>query len=196
VGVLKSTDGGNTWNKTGLDFSTLAGGISNEIYIHPENSNILWVSTNRGFYKTIDAGVTWEKTITDNIADFKLKPNDPNTIFAVSSRKFFKSTDAGDTFTVISNGLPDGDASGDERPRRQVLDISPANPELVYVLSIKQDASFLGLFKSTDGGDNFVKTGGIRDPIEFDSAQGWYDLALTVSPVDENMVFIGEIELR
>ena len=193
VGVLKSTDGGNTWNKTGLDFSTLAGGISNEIYIHPENSNILWVSTNRGFYKTIDAGVTWEKTITDNIADFKLKPNDPNTIFAVSSRKFFKSTDAGDTFTVISNGLPDGDASGDERPRRQVLDISPANPELVYVLSIKQDASFLGLFKSTDGGDNFVKTGGIRDPIEFDSAQGWYDLALTVSPVDENMVFIGEI---
>jgi len=51
VGVLKSTDGGLTWNKTGLEFDK-TNAISNEIYMHPENSDILWVATNTGFFKT------------------------------------------------------------------------------------------------------------------------------------------------
>lgn len=191
VGVLKSVDGGATWNKTGLDFSA-SSSISNEIYIHPENSNVLWVSTNQGFFKSIDAGDTWEETITFGISDFKLKPNDPNTIYAVTSSTFWKSTDAGDTFTKITSGLPDESPSdNNDKSARQVLDISPANPDVVYVLSVKQDLSFLGLYKSTDSGSNFIKSA--QEDNFFDSAQAWYDLALTVSPVDENMVFIGEI---
>ena len=184
VGVLKSTDGGATWNKTGLDFSG-NNRISNEIYIHPEDSNIIWVSTNAGFYKSTDAGDTWVNTRSGNIMDFKLKPGDPNTIYAVSSAFFYKSTDAGDTFNVVSSGLPD------DNSLRQVLEVTEANPEVVYVLNANSDQSFKGLYKSTDSGTNFVKTG--QEDDFFDGAQTWYNLALTVSPVDENMVFIGEI---
>jgi photosystem II stability/assembly factor-like uncharacterized protein len=193
VGVLKSTDGGTTWNKTGLDFSEKSR-ISNEIYIHPENSNILWVSTDDGFYKTTDAGENWEQTISFGIADFKLKPNDPNIIYAVSRSKFWKSTDGGDTFTNITSGLPEeSPADNNEKPSRTVLDITPANPDVVYVLSVKKDNSFKGLYKSTDSGSTFTKSA--QEDNFFDGAQAWYDLALTVSPVDENMVFIGEIAI-
>lgn len=191
VGVLKSIDAGKTWNKTGLEFSEV-NGISNEIYIHPENSNILWVSTNFGLFKTIDAGVNWTEVITFGIVDFKLKPNDPNTIYAVSNAVFLKSTDGGDSFIRVSEGLPEQNPDdSNEKVSRLVVEVSPADPEVVYVLGCKQDYSFKGLYKSTDSGTSFTKTG--QEDNFFDGAQAWYDLALTVSPVDANIVLVGEI---
>jgi len=159
VGVLKSIDGGSTWEKTGLDFSQVSG-ISNEIYIHPDNSNILWVSTNFGLYKTLDAGVNWTKMLSSNIFDFKLKPNDPNTIYAVSKSLFYKSIDGGDSFSIISAGLPETSPDdNNEKPARLAVDVSPADPEVVYVLACKQDYTFKGLYKSTNSASSFTKTG-------------------------------------
>jgi len=45
----------------------------NDIYINPNDSNMLWVATTSGLYKTIDAGVTWIKTQSGSIRDFKNK---------------------------------------------------------------------------------------------------------------------------
>ena len=186
VGVLKSTDGGLTWNKTGLEFDK-TNAISNEIYMHPENSNILWVATNTGFFKTTDAGKTWDYSISINIQDIKLKPGDPDVIYAVSPSKFYKSTDGGDSFKVISSGLP-------EKSGRFAIDVSPANPEVVYLLSANTDNSFQGLYKSENSGDSFIKTRE-SDDIFGGSTQAWYDMALTVSPEDADMVFVGVLDI-
>ncbi|WP_372946469.1 WD40/YVTN/BNR-like repeat-containing protein, partial [Muriicola sp.] len=77
VGVFKSLDGGATWQETGLnpsnsDFSTLM----TVILIDPTDSNVLWVATNNGLYKSLNAGDTWERKLTGFIADLKLKPGD------------------------------------------------------------------------------------------------------------------------
>lgn len=186
VGVMKSVDRGLTWNETGLTFSG-TNGISNEIYFHPDNSDILWVSTNFGFFKTIDGGLTWKKNLTTNILDFKLKPDDPNVIYAVSRSRFYRSEDGGDSFNVITNDLPN--TSG-----RFAVDVSPADPDVVYVLSSNTDHSFQGLYKSTDAGRSFSRTKEDSD-IFGGSKQAWYDMALTVSPVDANMVFVGVIDI-
>ncbi len=186
VGVLKSVDGGSSWNKTGLDFSQ-SNSISSEIYIHPNNSNIIWVSTNKGFYKSIDSGLSWKKNIDNNILDFKLKPNDPNTIYAVSKSKFYISTDGGDTFEVISSNLPV--TSG-----RFAVDVSADNPDIVYVLSANIDNSFQGIYKSTDAGLTFARTAVTKD-IFSGSRQAWYDMALTVSPTNANLIFVGVLDI-
>lgn len=194
VGVMKSIDGGTTWNTTGLDLgSTYA--TSNEIYLHPTNSNIIWIATSLGFYKSIDAGTNWSKKITGNIKDFKLKPGDPNTVYAVSTSKFYKSTDGGDSFSVITNGLPESDPVNiEEKPSRFAVEVTPANPEIVFVLSAKQDQSFQGLYKSQDSGDNFTQTAE-KDDIFGGSTQAWYDMSLTVSPINANMVFVGVLDI-
>jgi len=186
VGVLKSTDGGSTWNTTGLNFST-SNSISSEIYIHPSNSNILWVATNNGFYKSIDAGVSWSRKLSNNIIDIKLKPGDPNTIYAVSKSTFYKSTDGGDSFIIVTSNLPT--SSG-----KYAIDITPADANIIFLLSAKTDNSFQGLYKSTNSGTTFNKTSESND-IFGGSKQAWYDMALTVSPTNANIVFVGVLDI-
>jgi photosystem II stability/assembly factor-like uncharacterized protein len=185
VGVWKSTDGGTTWSQTGLNPSN-APNRMNDIYIHPTDSNILWVATTSGLYKTIDAGVTWIKTQAGSIRDLKIKPGDPNTIYAVSSSTFYKSIDAGDTFTTLSTGLPA--SSG-----RLVIDVTPANSDVVYVVSATSGNGYQGIYKSSDSGDTFTQKANTVDI--FESTQSWYDLALAVSDTNENEIYVGVLNI-
>ncbi|MFC5047559.1 T9SS type A sorting domain-containing protein [Aquimarina sp. TRL1] len=181
IGVLKSTDGGASWNKTGLTF-TSSRASSNDIYIDPNNSNTLWVATDTGVYKTTNAGTNWTKTLNGNIKDIKLKPGNSKVIYAVTSSNFYKSTDGGNTFSQKQSGLP-------SRSGRLVIDITPANPEYVYVLSANTRNSFQGLYKSTNSGESFTKTQETQNI--FESTQAWYDLALGVSDKNPDIVFVG-----
>ena len=58
VKVFKSTDGGENWNETGLNPGNTPNSM-NDIYIHPNDSNILYVAASNGLYRTEDAGVNW-----------------------------------------------------------------------------------------------------------------------------------------
>ncbi|MFD2564488.1 starch-binding protein [Aquimarina rubra] len=181
IGVLKSVDGGYTWSKTGLDVSDEYE-IGNDIYIDPNDSNKLWVATSRGVYKTEDAGITWVKTLSGNIKDIKIKPGDTNIIYAATRDTFYKSTNGGASFFIVRNGLPISSS-------RLVIDVTPANPEYVYLLSADSGSSFQGLYKSVNSGSDFSKTLETENILE--STQAWYDLALAVSDQDPNLVFVG-----
>ncbi|MEW7278743.1 fibronectin type III domain-containing protein [Aquimarina sp. 2201CG1-2-11] len=188
IGVLKSTDGGTTWAKTGLVFNNTYT-TSNDIYIDPNNSNTLWIATSVGLYKTTNAGTSWRRTLNGNIKDIKLKPGDSNTIYAVTSSSFYKSTDAGNSFSQVRSGLPS--SSG-----RFVIDVTSANPQYVYVLSANtrnNDYSFQGIYKSTNSGASFTKTRETSDI--FQSGQAWYDLAFAVSDKDPNTLFVGVLDI-
>lgn len=188
VGVFKSIDAGQTWTETGLGPSSNSSWGNNrlmsEITIDPTDSNIIWVSTSFGLYKSIDAGSTWEIKRNGNIKDFRLKPGNPNTVYAISNSSYYKSTD-GETFTQITDILPT--SSG-----RLVLDVSPADPEILYILSANtgaNDFSYQGLYKSTDSGETFTESSNTTDIME--SSQAWFDLAIAVAPDNADEVYIG-----
>ncbi len=183
VGVMKSTDGGTTWNSTGLTFTTTDKNCG-DIIIHPTNSNILWVATTDGIYKTTNAGVNWTLVQADDFSQgrIRLKPGDPNTIYAVSRDKFYRSTNGGTSFSAISGGLPA--SSG-----RRLLDVTPANPNYVYILSTTNSYDLQGVYRSVNGGTNWTKTSGNTDI--FESSQAWYDLAFAVSPTNADEVYTG-----
>ncbi|MEB8345731.1 thrombospondin type 3 repeat-containing protein [Flavobacteriaceae bacterium KMM 6898] len=186
VGVFKSLDGGISWNETGLNPSNTSDNwLMNEITIDPTNSQTLWVGTNQGLYKSTNGGLLWSRKKIGDIKDFKLKPNNSNTIYAVTTNEFFKSTDGGEVFNEITSELPTN--SG-----RLVLGITPNNAAVVYVLSADtgaNDFAFQGLYKSNDSGTTFTKTPNANNILE--SNQAWFDLAMEVSPSDENEVYIG-----
>lgn len=190
TGLLKSTDGGQTWNTTALVFNDTSSSI-NEVYLDRSNgNNKVFVSTNRGFYKSTDGGVSFTKTLNVDLKDMKLKPGNSNVIYAVSHSDVYKSTDNGDSFTQLTtaNGLP-------KKSNRLVLGVSAANPSYVYVLSTDSSGNFQGLYKSTNSGASFVKTAYYvrtwNTDIFDSSEQSWYNLALTVSETNAEEVYVG-----
>ncbi len=183
VGVMKSIDGGATWNTTGLTYAT-TNKLIGDIIINPSNSNMLWAATSDGVYKTIDAGVTWTLSQAGDFSQgrIRLKIGDPNTVYAVSVNRFYRSVNAGSTFTVVTSGLPI--SSG-----RMVMDVTAANPNYIYILSATSGNAFQGIYRSVNGGTNWTKTSGTTDI--FENTQSWYDLALGVSQTNADELYTG-----
>ncbi|HDO06113.1 MAG TPA: hypothetical protein ENG85_00350, partial [Bacteroidetes bacterium] len=59
IGVLKSIDGGQTWKKTGLDWNQNYHGMIYRVLKDPDDDNTLYVSTNKGLFKTTNGGDTF-----------------------------------------------------------------------------------------------------------------------------------------
>jgi hypothetical protein len=180
IGVFKSIDGGATWTITG---KTVTSGTASDIYVSPTDSNMVWVATSQGVFRSLNAGESWTKTLEGNIKDIKIKPTDPKVVYAVSKDTFYKSVDSGATFTATSTGLPA--ASG-----RLVIDVTPANPNYIYVISAKTDNSYQGVYKSIDSGATFTTTNTTAN-LFGGSTQAWYDLALGVSDTNAEEIYTG-----
>ena len=185
IGVLKSIDGGLTWNTTGLTFNNTST-VAADIFMHPNDPSTLWVATSAGLYKTSNGGTTWSNNLSGNVKDLKLKPGNPNVVYAVTNNRFYRSTNGGNSFTMITSGMPTN--SG-----RLIIDVTPANPEYVYVLSARTNWSHQGLYKSTNSGINFNITENTVDIFEAD--QAWYDLALAVSDTNPEEVYTGVLNI-
>ncbi|MCP5051340.1 MAG: PKD domain-containing protein [bacterium] len=178
-GVLKSTDGGATWNTTGMSFVPTDWQQIKKMLMHPNNSSILYAATVNGLYKSIDAAVSWNLIINGDFDDLEFKPGDPTIMYAVThtdpSPIFYRSTNSGDSFTQGAINSVD----------RAQIAVTPANANYVYYFSKDK-----GVYRSSNSGLSFSRKG--RAPTA--GSQDWYDLAIAVSPVDAEEVHIGEIE--
>ena len=183
VGVYKSTDGGLTWNPTG----TMGGSNpsrAGDIIIHPTNNQILWCATSNGIYKTTNAGISWTQVQAGDFSqgNIRLKPGDPTKVYASSENSFFRSVDTGSTFTAVT-------VSTIATTSRIIIDVTPANSNLVYALSVNTSNTLNGIYKSTNEGVSFSRAFGTPDILE--SNQAWYDLALAVSPTNADEIYTG-----
>lgn len=187
IGVLKSVNGG-PWISAGLTGAE-TGSQAGDLILHPTNNQILLCATSNGLYRTINGGVTWtnERTGDFSQGSVRFKPTDPTVVYATTNSRFYKSTNTGDTFTNITAGL-----SSVATTSRLILDVTPADNNYVYVLSLSNSATLNGLngiYRSTNSGTTFTATQTTTDVLE--SGQGWYDLALAVSDTDKNLLFTG-----
>lgn len=186
MGVMKSFDGGATWQLSNIGMGTR---IVGRLIMHPQDSQTLLAATNGGLYKSTDSGHNW---IVKQGGDFKevvFKPNDPSVVYASANGRFYRSTDTGETFQLISSGLPIG--------ARGVVGVSAANPEMVYLL-LTTGSEFLGLYQSTDAGLNFSVRSTTPNIMSWgcnggDGGQAWYDLDIAVDPLNENVLFAGGV---
>lgn len=182
VGVLKTIDGGLTWNTTGLTFYPGNVRQMSRILIDPSNSNNITVATSGGIYHSNDAAVTFTLAQAGSFKDMELKPGTPSIMYAAGT-EFFRSSNGGLTWTKITSGLPAAATLS-----RIAIAVSPADPNYVYLLIGLAAPNYgtEGFYKSTNGGTSFSKTG---TPANIGTQQ-WYDLAIAASPTNVNEVII------
>jgi hypothetical protein len=171
IGIYKSTDGGVTWNTTGLTFAASALVNIGDLIINPQNHNSLIAATTDGLYRTYNAGATWTRLVNDTFYSARYKPGDTTMMFAVG-RRYYRTDDAWTTWAMVTSTFVNSYTWKYEYAVR----VSAATPNVVYLLTAGNSVgpgirSYV--HKSTDGGWSFVKIDSLfgESQVQFDVAQ-------------------------
>ncbi len=221
-GVYKSTDGGATFVNMGLRDSHHIGEVvihpSDPDIVYVASQGHLWGHTGeRGLFKTSDGGQTWRKLTSGlpddsrtGATDLKMDPTNPEILYVAFWERLrrpyrfdsggpnggiFKSTDGGETWTELTNGLPEGDTGKigiaiyrtDPRilvaivehgfqPQRRVE--GEVNPDY-------EDMSKLGtgIYRSEDGGESW-------EYINRYNNRPFYYSHIYIDPQDDQKVYV------
>jgi photosystem II stability/assembly factor-like uncharacterized protein len=174
----------------------------NRIACDPTNPDRIIAATQNGFYRTEDAGSTWNIVQVPGVspqsyaADIKWS-KDGNSVYAsygqFSTIRFIRSQNSGFQFEVVSNvNTPTFPAVAG----RIEIAIAPTDGSTVYLSVAKSNGATDKVLKTTDGGDTWSIIG-VKGPL-FDpfgeQSQGWYDNTIAVSPGDPNKVYLGGVD--
>ena len=200
-GVYRSTDAGRTWTHLGL-VETRA---MSRIIVHPDDPDWVYVAAQgapygptpeRGIYRSRDGGQTWDHLLfvneTTGASDLSMDPSNPRILYAATwdhqrdpwvvrsggeGSGLWKSTDGGDTWTRLTEGLPD-------LMGKVGVSVSGANPDRVYAMIEAEPDG--GVYRSDDAGDTWTRvnqTRGLR-------SRPWYYIEVFADPMDENTVYV------
>jgi photosystem II stability/assembly factor-like uncharacterized protein len=185
AGILKSTDGGLTWNQLSStdnsDFKWVT-----RLAAHPnsDSAGVLYATTGSSHvFKTTDGGATWVSKLNSasSAMDVKIDPNNPNEILLGCSNDAYMSTDYGETWTKLSIGgskLP-------VNPGRCEVSFCPSNTSKLY---ISIDIAGGQLWSSYDNGNTWTLKNTGSNYLE---TQGWYDHTIWVCPTNSNKLVVG-----
>lgn len=225
-GIFKSIDGGDTWSYKGLEEAS----IVSRIHVAPTNPNIIYVSTmglpfikttDRGVYKSIDGGDSWEHKLMINdstgVIDMVVHPEDPNILYAAGwnrnrsdsisrivgpDARIHKSIDGGDTWVMLEGGLPISDRMG-----RIGLAISGQNYDNIYASYVNTGGNdscsnggsqLLGIWKTTNAGNSWSEINTLPEtglPCNTLGGFAWYFGQVRVNPNDDNDIFILGVDM-
>jgi photosystem II stability/assembly factor-like uncharacterized protein len=206
-GVYKSTDGGNTWQHTGLEDTRHI----SRIRVDPQNHNVVFVAalghifgpnSQRGIFRSQDGGESWDRVLHKGdkagIADLSMDPNNPRILFAAVwetlrepwmltsgglQSGLFKSDDGGDSWSELTNGLPHG------LKGRIGVTVSPSMSGRVWALV---EAEKGGLFRSDDTGETWELIN--ADPTLLQ--RPFYFNHIFADPVDSETVYVLNLQFR
>ncbi len=177
AGVLKSTDGGLSWNSTGLTYTQTQKQIIRRLIVNPVNPQVLLAAGSNGIWRSADAGLTWTNVKAGSFFDIEVNATNPSVIYISSGNDILKSSDAGLTWTALNSGITNS--------ARISIAVTLANPQVIYAL-----ASGGYVYKSSDGGATFqyIANG--------DAGFGYYQTVINVSPTDENTLYTHGLNVK
>lgn len=149
LGVFKSTDSGVSWTEMN---EILMDTYIRSIVIHPARPDVIYLGTyGGGVYRRPVEAPGWEE-ITQGMRNtyvnaLVMLPENPDVMYAATNGGISKTIDGGENWVTVNKGLTTG--------YMPCLAVDPANANVLYAGSDGR-----GLFKSEDGGNNWLSVGG------------------------------------
>ena len=134
--LQRSQDAGETWEVRGEELPSDESHFQNQIAVHPENPNVVYLGTAHveldsnepGVYKSVDGGMNLKPIGLEGhaITTLAIDSRNPAIVYAGGGTKLhpdgtFLSRDGGETWTIIHD-------SGSS----MTLELDPANQNVVY----------------------------------------------------------------
>jgi len=189
VNVYKSADGGITWVSSSDGIPEGVGAYGGFVF-DPDDPSTVYVATEQGVYKNLNAGGTWELKSTIEMSGtgqtYLIRAwsiaNSPvdGTLYVGAYGSFpggiggvFRSKDGGETWEHVADAEVTASVIS-------AIAVAPSAPHIIYAGGYFGG----GVFKSTDGGESWQSIGG-----GFGAYPDIYCLA--VDPYDSQVVYMG-----
>ncbi len=169
VGLLKTTDGGETWAK-------VSNYCADDIAFDPIASNIIYINSHlEGIVKSVDGGSTWAYfadgfTYGGHGSTIAISPSDNGIILVGTEAGMFRSENAGQLWSEANSGI--------EHVAILALAVNPTKPNFVYAGC---DGAF---YLSLDGGNTWQ--------VSINGMEGREIIGITVDPVSPHVIYCGE----
>lgn len=207
-GLLKSTDGGDTWTELTIDAINNNIDPSNGVLIYSciinyKDASKFVVATNQGVFHSNNSGLNWTKSASGLCRDLVMHPTNPDILYGA-----FQTSGTEYTIRryVSGNWITNGEYKISQC-RRVELALNPAFPNVCYGLSSDLSGGFRNVFKTENSGQSWSEvTSNVGNPnylyYTFNGlnngqippgGQGWYDLSIAVSPKSKSTVIIGGV---
>lgn len=197
--IYMSKDDGETWKSS---FSP--GFFPDEelkvrhMVIDYKNTNIMYVATNEGLLKSLDAGKTWRNILNTAIRHIATHPNDPRMIYlAAGPEGVFKSENGGESWEKKNSGLHFIKTKSKHTDNYAQILIDKKNTKVMYAINSTWGESG-GVYKSVDNGDTWIKVTKWNGPLggKGNVEIAWLELsrkvnAIALDPRNSERIYIG-----
>jgi hypothetical protein len=201
IGIIKSTDGGNTWSQV-LVKSMSEMFCIQKLKFDPTNSNTIYACATDGVYRSTNNGTSWTQILAKTyVRDIVINPSNTNQIVVSvgnmtnADKGIYRTTNgnnASPTWGKITSGLP---ASFEGSIRLSNV----GSGELMASIGISSNtaSSNREIYRSTDFGLNWSVVGGTTSGTTTNhcSFQFWFAHTVAINPFATDSIMFGGVGL-
>jgi len=193
IGILKTTDGGNTWTKS-LDWSKDQQHGVMVIRINPLNKNSAWAGTSDGTYRSFDAGESWVQVNSIiMVTDLLIHPVDTSTVLIAcgnlnsNGNGIYLTLDDGDNWDKITDDLPESYGG------KAIFSTYKEDSNLIYASIGNGYYTKAGTWLCKS--NNFGFTWEIVDTFDYSTYQGWFSHFAVINQNNPNEIIAAGVDV-
>ncbi len=163
-GLYRLSPGADQWEvlTNGLPERVQVQGIA----LHPDKPEVVFAGTNRGPYRSADAGDHWERldypSDGPGVWSFMFRPGDPNVMYlGTAPGEIHRSVNGGDSWQKLPANMGSNECQMAFPTRVIGLAADPNFPDEIYAA-----LEVAGVIRSADGGDTWDEVTGNLAPSE------------------------------
>ena len=200
VGVFKSVDAGATWTYLS---STSSANYNFCTRILCDYQGNVYLSTRSGVFRSNDGGTNWTNITPSSVASSRIcdmeisstaAPARLHIVTGISSAQSYRYTDNPSTATNTTGWNSPTTAFPSYTNRAEIAVLGTT----LYAIPANNSGQVTNVYKSIDGGDNWVAcTGTPPNTVSgsaFTNTQGWYDLSVRINPANPDECIIGGVD--